>query len=306
MRGVLGLLVLSTVLAFVGPSEPRPEVDEWIAFGSFRDGDFAGSLHAVRSDGSEEVTLWRREGGRPPVIDPWVSPDGTQAVFARGGGNHRTGAWVVDLERGEEHRLTPEVMTRFNNGAVWASARPGTSSFVVVVERAGERWVELRSLRDGDSVDLGRGEFPSWSPDGDRLAVVRQDGAELSVWVLLLREGRVESEARVLTNAIYPSWSQDGETLLVSRNIGGQYDLYSVHTASGQERRLTSTLEHSERQAVWSPDGRLIAYSALALDAPDDWQNSIFVLDVQSGRAEQVTPGRFRDMRPSWISVTDG
>jgi dipeptidyl aminopeptidase/acylaminoacyl peptidase len=305
MGGVLRLLTGVATLALLGATEATPSSDWWIAFGSFRDGDFSSSLHAVRSDGAEEVTLWRREDGRPPVLDPWVSSDGTQAVFSRGGGNHRTAAWVVDLVRGEEHQLTPDVMTRFNNGAVWPSARPGQSSFVVVVERGGERRLELRSLSDGGSADLGRGEFPSWSPDGARLAVVRRDGGERSVWVLNLRGDQIESERRVLGNATYPSWSPEGETLLVSRDIGGQYDLYSVQPASGEERRLTNTNDHSERNAVWSPDGTLIAYSALALDAADDWQNSIFLVDLENGRPEQMTSGRFRDMRPSWVRIVD-
>jgi Tol biopolymer transport system component len=261
MRGVLGLLVLSTTLALFGASEPRSESAWWVAFGSFRDGDFAGSLHAVRPDGSEEVTLWRREGGRPPVLDPRVSPEGNQAVFARGGGSHRTAAWVVDLAEGSERRITRDVMTRFNNGRVWPSARPGDSSFVVVVERAGVRRVELRSLDDGGAADLGRGEFPSWS--------------------------------------------QDGESLLVSREIGDKYDLFSLHLPSGRERRLTHTSDRSERAAVWSPDGTLIAYSALASDPADGWQHSIFLLNPANGRAEQLTTGRFHDTRPTWVSLQD-
>ena len=188
---------------------------------------------------------------------------------------------------------------------MWPSARPGESSFVVVVERAGERRVELRSLRDGGSVDLGRGEFPSWSPDGDRLAVVRRDGAELSIWVLYLSGDQVESEAHVLANAIYPSWSPDGEALLASRMIGERYDLFSVHLMSGRESRLTSTSDRSEREAVWSPDAALIAYSALAPDATLGWERSIFLLDPASGEVQQLTSGRFNDTRPNWTSMPD-
>ncbi len=287
-------------------SDPPGVHHLWISFGSFRDGAFAGSLHAVRSDGAEEVTLWRRDGGRSPVFDPWVSPDGTQAVFARGGANHRTAAWVVDLARSDERRLTSDVMTRFNNGRVWPSARPRASSFVVVVERGGERRVELRSLSDDGAIDLGRGEFPSWSPDGGRLAVVRREGAETSVWVLYLEGEQVASEARVVANAIYPSWSPDGESLLVSRDIEEQYDLFSVHLESRQELRLTNTSDHSEREAVWSPDGALITYSAQAPDAADGWQRSIFLVDPSGGSAQQLTSGRFNDTRPSWVLMTNG
>jgi TolB protein len=166
--------------------------------------------------------------------------------------------------------------------------------------------VELRSIEDDGALDLGSGEFPSWSPDGERLAVVRRDGSETSIWVLSFEGEQVTSEARVLSDAIYPSWSPDGESLLVSRAIGEQYDLFSVHLASRHEQRLTNTSDHSEREANWSPDGALITYSALAPDAADGWQRSIFLLDPSRGSAQQLTSGRFNDTRPTWISMTNG
>jgi Tol biopolymer transport system component len=87
--------------------------------------------------------------------------------------------------------------------------------------------------------------------------------------------------------------------------MGDQYDLFSVHLASGRERRLTHTNDRSERAAVWSPDGTLIAYSALASDAADGWQRSIFLLNPADGGAEQLTSGGFHDTRPTWISLQD-
>lgn len=303
MRDVLEMLVVSTMLLLSGASEARAESDWWIAFGSFRDGHFAGALYAVSTDGAEEVTLWRREGGRPPVLDPWVSLDGTLAVFARGGGSHRTSAWMVDLAQAEERRLSSEIITRFGDGAIWPSARPGASTFVMVAKRAGELRIELRSGLEGEPSDLGKGELPSWSPDGNRLAVVRRDGTERSVWVLSLEGDQVASEALVVANGSYPSWSQDGESLLVSRDLENQYDLFSVNLESGQERRLTDTNERSERAAVWSPDGTSIAYVALAPDASGH-QRSIFLLDPTSGDAQQLTSGRFHEMRPTWTTVS--
>jgi Tol biopolymer transport system component len=68
---------------------------------------------------------------------------------------------------------------------------------------------------------------------------------------------------------------------------------------------LTSTASLSEVHPAWSPDGRLIAFSAQPADAPDDWQHSIFVVPSVGGESRQVTSSRFHDTRPSWLTIED-
>ncbi len=102
----------------------------------------------------------------------------------------------------------------------------------------------------------------------------------------------------------YPNWSPDGGRLVMSRRDGDQDDLYWVALDGSRQHRLTHTPAVSEIQASWSPDGLMIAYAAVAPDAPDDWQKSIFVIPAD-GEAppRQLTPGQFNDATPSWIVI---
>ena len=289
-------------LAIVLWSSPSPASGgEWIAFGSFRDGDFSGSLLAVQADGSEETMLWSHEGGRPAVLDPWVSADGRFAFFSRGSRDHRTSAWMVDLTKSEESQRTDRVMVRFDQGRVWPSMRPSSRDFVFVQGSSPKnRRVKLQS-EQGSVADLASGELPSWSPSGDLLAVVRRVDSKPAIWLLKVEDSVVVSEHKVFENATYPSWAPDGKSLLVSRILGDQFDLFAVDLQGKVLEQLTHSPDRSERAGQWSPDRQLIAFAALASDPTDGWQHSIFVLNIESGEVQELTSGRFHDSRPSWI-----
>lgn len=102
---------------------------------------------------------------------------------------------------------------------------------------------------------------PAWSPDASMLAVtrgtrlyrVRRDGTELRQ----LTRGRLGRES-------HASWSAKGDS--IAFEAGGDFysDIYVV-TLERRHRRLTNSRAGRigpYRNPVWSPDGRLIAYSA--------------------------------------------
>jgi hypothetical protein len=128
---------------------------------------------------------------------------------------------------------------------------------------------------DGSGVrSLGAGASPSWSPDGERLAVER--GA--SVWEVPLRpDGRV----RALGSGADPSWSSRGHVALV-REIDGVPELYVAGV------RLLPGVPAAEPS--WSPDASRIAFSA---------HGAISVLELPTGLLLQLTAGG-QDVAPDW------
>ena len=271
--------------------------DEYeIVFASFRGGDFSSSIHAISPDGTGERQLSSAPNGLPGSLDPGVTVDGSTIVFGRGSdGTHRTSVWTMDFDGSNEVRRSDWVMVRFNNGRTWPSLRPGTEQILYVAELSRRRTLILSDLDGSGRDELGLGEFPSFSPDGSRLAFMRD-----KVVTVLNLDSREEREVG-LRGDDYPSWSPDGTQLLISRSAGENADLFLVNLADGSEERITNTPDVSEKNAVLSPDGEMIAFRALSPNAPQGWENSIFVMDASPGsEAKEITDSRHNDTRPSW------
>lgn len=93
----------------------------------------------------------------------------------------------------------------------------------------------------------------------------------------------------------YPAPSPDGKTLLFQSNRNGRTALYtSAIDGSGVKLLLDSRDDPSV--AVWSPDGRRIAFAATVEgDQPD-----IFVMDADGTNRKRLTTDGGDDSHPHW------
>ncbi len=126
-----------------------------------------------------------------------------------------------------------------------------------------------------------------------------------------------------------PVWSPDGERILFTSDRGAQpkpsgkppKHLWAIPLGGGEAVRVTEA-EHSPAEAVWSPDGRQVAFSGKqALEGPPEsdvkfitrmkhkfdgegfWDNRykhIFVVPSSGGPAVQVTSGDYDHREPAW------
>jgi TolB protein len=123
-------------------------------------------------------------------------------------------------------------------------------------------WIWNLNLETGTAVRLTQGSGidsrPRWSPSGDKLAFVRDEGSNTAIIVLELATGK---ETRIDTEAIEldPEFSADGEVLYYSSGISGSLNLRQNHLASGEDKQLTD-LSQVERNSRSLAKGKSMIY----------------------------------------------
>ncbi len=136
------------------------------------------------------------------------------------------------------------------------------------------------------------------APDQSRLAVYVRDMESQQVYLVS------NGEARLITigegeHAIGP-WSPDGSQFLVfstkESNRGCilntcYFDLYVIDAATGAATRLTAT-EDAEVDAVWSPDGKQIAFLRGCVDSGiDECGPELYLVSANGGSERLLAEG---------------
>ena len=130
--------------------------------------------------------------------------------------------------------------------------------------------------------------FPTWSPDGTRIAFVsgRLASANRDVWVIQADGTGLVNLTRDALDEGPPSWSPDGRRLAFTSApiVPGAKSSVEIIDADGNGRRVLA----GGSAPAWSPDGTRIAYSG------DD---GVHVLELMSSQGRLVAPA---GSRPSW------
>lgn len=210
---------------------------------------FRAAVYAVRTDGSGRVllaepdpavpNLARSRGGRSILFNRII--DGDVALFA------------ADLSGANAIRLTPKgVSASFATAAFAPDGRSiAFTSYVVCGFRCARYTLQLVA-RDGSGLRVLAEEsgWPSWSPDGTRLAYDGRDG--ISVLDL-----RTDETTVVAPRPGGPSWAPRGERIAYYAVEGG-YGVACFVDADGSDRVCTHG--HSLTSLTWSRDGMRVAF----------------------------------------------
>ena len=120
---------------------------------------------------------------------------------------------------------------------------------------------DVRRVTTTTESGLGNGsQQPSWSPDGEQLAIVTGDTAGVARIVVLRPDG---SGARAITEGpgdVFPAWSPDGRWIAFQRR---GFEIWLVRPDGTGAHRL-ATSDRATR-LTWTPDARAVTFA----DGPD-------------------------------------
>jgi len=176
---------------------------------------------------------------------------------------------VVGLNGDAQQRLTHNV--RLDHHPVWS---PDGERIAFISNSSGHADVDLRGQRiytmaadgsDVQSLAFGlRGVAlypPVWSPDGQRVAFIVNEGERLPGDRLTLYTVRSDGSdlIRIGETAVRPAWSPDSELLAFVRDDGEEAVIHTVQWDGMDFRRIWSSSTGDSlpliSQVSWSPDG---------------------------------------------------
>jgi TolB protein len=228
-----------------------------------------GDIWRWSSDKTQQVTRGNRYEGAS------YSPSSKQIAASFMGVNHSD--VVIVSETGQ---LVAQVTKNLSNQSVKAQAwgrKPVWSpdgARLAYISDQGPMTGEMKSLDmslfviDADGSDLhklivekpfsGGVDWPTWSPDGKRIAYVAFDSGPSQIQVY----NTTTSEWKTLTNhaegAYDPAFSPDGNYIAYAVRENGKNDIYLMRADGTEPVRLTDS--GANRAPCWSPDGQLLAY----------------------------------------------
>ncbi len=223
----------------------------------------------------------------------YPSTDGKTIVYERNGN-----LYAYDVASGQTKDVAPKVPSEN------LAARPEMRSLAsqissisispsgarVAVEARGEIFSVPAKAGDTRNITNSQGSrerFPTWSPDGKTIAYASDATGNYEVYVQPQLGGTPERLTNAKLDITGLRYSPDSKIIGITT---GAHDLYILDVDS---KRLTKVYhaDYAMGGWDWSPDSKWIAYTL----AGRNQLNSVYLYEISTGKATQVTDGYFND-----------
>ncbi len=135
----------------------------------------------------------------------------------------------------------------------------------------------------------------SWDSKGERVVYVSDQSGEDAIWVRASDGSQPRQLTREPLGRLYaPAWSPDGKRIAF---VDSANNLRVVGVDGGAANVLAHDPGQQRRDYVWSPGGRLLAYT---LTNPQTLQSQLYLHDFVGGRTVQVGDPRFDAFAPAF------
>ena len=233
-----------------------------------------------------------------------ISHDGKKILFTST--KDDADLWRIPIEGGKESQVTSNIGVEF-----WPDISPNGRDIVYqAIRRASTGGKVLNCLLFTQGIDrearisqvAADGFNPLWSPDGSRIAYLRSEAGNNSLWVgsINAADARRVSEGGVLFGgySLLPynrvqtndfQWSPDGSSLIYSAVRDGISNIWQTSLDGSGEKQLSNNTEKTLLffNPVFSPDGKTIAWSGMSTSPPESPKWSIW--QSSDGRVGQIS-----------------
>lgn len=182
-------------------------------------------------------------------------------------------------------------------------------------------WPQIAERKEADEIALQLtkaredgsyfNEQPTYSPEGDKIAIFSDKGDNTAIVLISPTDGKVldrlikgERSADLESLHSYVSgmsFSPDGRKIVFVAKSKGKDALMFLDVRKKkiyQRKRLDF---YNVVSPSWSPDGRSIAFSAL-----DGYKRDLYLYNVETEEITQITDDRYDDGYPSWLPNSSG
>ena len=142
-------------------------------------------------------------------------------------------------------------------------------------------------------------DSPAWSPDGSRIAFVRNAYGMGEIYVM---NADGTKKRRLTRNRAFdagPVWSPDGRRIAFRSDRNGQTAIYTMNADGSDQTKLTRSTT-PQGGPTWSPGGSRIAFVAFKQALGTGGPTEIRVVDVDGNDERRLTHAGTQDMEPAW------
>ncbi len=196
--------------------------------------------------------------------------------------------------------MTPPAASSLNEGVIVFSRFDGN---IYLFDVAQKRETQITHFDNSEwSPDMQYASAPSFSPDGKQIAFIlgeRIDDAFVcgEIHIMDVDGSHIRTLSKKAITGLPVSWSPDGKSILYNHECISSGTLASVDMNTGEITLMYLTGLQSPQFAVWSPDGKWIAYVNSSPDT-DYGDISIFNPSTDDPPITFRSPGN--NYYPSW------
>lgn len=135
------------------------------------------------------------------------------------------------------------------------------------------------------------------SPDGSKIAIVKQDIARiLQIYVRSLEYGTDTQITFFATDSYDPAWSPNGDWIAFVGTNSGNDEVYRVSPDGQTVQQLTTNTYEWDKHPTWSPDGSQILFYSNR----DTGRRQLWVMNADGGGQRNFSSNGFEDWDPVW------